>query len=91
MRVVPTGMPQIMQFEISKYGGTGDEDRLEFLITYKTTYDEYEMSEDRKCRYIHKNFKDKELLFYKNDFGCHEKSYIVLHAFTFQLIGCPSC
>lgn len=59
-----------------KYGGTDDEDLFEFLITYETTAEDYEMSDEQKCRYIHNLFKEEALRFYNSNVRPNASSYM---------------
>ena len=58
-----------------KYGGTDDEDLFEYLITYETTADDYEMSEEQKCKYIHNIFKEEALRHYNANVRPQSRCY----------------
>lgn len=55
---------QRFKSEESKYSGADDEDLFEFFITYETTAEDYGMTEEQKCRYVHNIFKQEALRHY---------------------------
>lgn len=71
----------------NKYGGADDEDLFEYLVNYETIADDYGMSEQQKCKYVHNLFKAEALRYYITNIKSTASTYMeakkaMLHHFN---------